>query len=335
VLVHKLPRVNFELIEELAAYLMEIVDNSQINKMTTRNVGIVFAPTLNIPAPLISFFLTDHTPIFGSPLDEASSPIMDDEFGSDPADAIRSPRKQMFSDLPTPSFAPGQMAQNDHDQPRHHGNPAGMRPPSQFPMASAGGQRDRSRENHTGFIPMQPTYGRNYDPPQAPLPSVSHLAQQGRQQKPTSYETVLDHSYDSHPAQSHHHQQAVQAGYETNLTRGYDPQQLAQAQTRQSYMPPQQSRQQMGYETVTTRGYDPQQIQQVQQYQSAGNGNQTTAQQAFASLNSALRPGSAERGVKSKRRESSMMVMNGGGAFPVMGGDPSRKPKGGLAGLHE
>jgi hypothetical protein len=75
VLVHKLPMANFELLRHMASFLIEIVDNSGLNKMTVRNVGIVFAPTLNIPAPLIAFFLTDYPDIFGSPIDEASSPI--------------------------------------------------------------------------------------------------------------------------------------------------------------------------------------------------------------------------------------------------------------------
>jgi RalA-binding protein 1 len=45
VLVHKLPQVNFELLRHMSSFLIEIVENSGINKMTVRNVGIVFAPT--------------------------------------------------------------------------------------------------------------------------------------------------------------------------------------------------------------------------------------------------------------------------------------------------
>ncbi|KAG9595246.1 RhoGAP-domain-containing protein, partial [Aureobasidium melanogenum] len=56
VLVNKLPRANRELLDILSTFLREIVDNEGTNKMSVRNVGIVFAPTLNIPAPLISLF---------------------------------------------------------------------------------------------------------------------------------------------------------------------------------------------------------------------------------------------------------------------------------------
>src|SRR5690349_21199508 len=104
VLVHMLPKANLELLRHLSSFLIEIVENSAVNKMTVRNVGIVFAPTLNIPAPLISFFLTDYPDIFGAPIDEASSPIHELRNNSSNLgdDAIRSPRRQMFSDLPTP-----------------------------------------------------------------------------------------------------------------------------------------------------------------------------------------------------------------------------------------
>lgn len=77
--------------------------------MNVRNVGIVFAPTLNIPAPLISFFLTDYEAIFGDPLpEEQASPVKDAMYqqqqqGGD-WDGIRSPRKQMFTELPTPAY---------------------------------------------------------------------------------------------------------------------------------------------------------------------------------------------------------------------------------------
>jgi hypothetical protein len=116
VLVHKLPIANFELLRHLSSFLIEVVDNAQSNKMTVRNVGIVFAPTLNIPAPLIAFFLTDFLDIFGSPLDEASSPIHEIRVNNNHLgdDAIRSPRRQMFSDLPTPAYNETNASIDDH-----------------------------------------------------------------------------------------------------------------------------------------------------------------------------------------------------------------------------
>lgn len=157
VLVHKLPRVNFELLRAMSSFLIEIIDNAAMNKMTVRNVGIVFAPTLNIPAPLISMFLTDFADIFGTPLDEANSPIREIQVSTPPLgdDAIRSPRHQMFSDIPTPAY------NETSFQP--------LGPPSSFPMGpSTPSLQPPSRQQQqpqpqyagydTGFIPVRPSY---------------------------------------------------------------------------------------------------------------------------------------------------------------------------------
>ena len=42
VLVHMLPKPNLALISALSQFLIQIVDNADVNKMTLRNVGIVF-----------------------------------------------------------------------------------------------------------------------------------------------------------------------------------------------------------------------------------------------------------------------------------------------------
>lgn len=157
VLVHKLPQANFELLRHLSSFLIEIVDNSGLNKMTVRNVGIVFAPTLNIPAPLISFFLTDFADIFGTALDEASSPIHEIRGSASHLgdDAIRSPRRQMFSDLPTPAFNQTSFQQHYDRQPQQYQPLAAPSyPPPQPPQSH---QAQNSGYN-SGFIPMRPSY---------------------------------------------------------------------------------------------------------------------------------------------------------------------------------
>lgn len=70
-LVHRLPRENRALLSAISKFLIEIVNNAEVNKMTVRNVGIVFAPTLNIPAPVFSMFLTDYERIFCVPPDDS------------------------------------------------------------------------------------------------------------------------------------------------------------------------------------------------------------------------------------------------------------------------
>ncbi|KAI9823219.1 MAG: hypothetical protein M1826_000232 [Phylliscum demangeonii] len=121
-LVHQLPRANHSLLRALSSFLITIVENSDVNKMTVRNVGIVFSPTLNIPAPVLSMFLTDFPVIFGldpeehhssssaAVVDEMASPLplplplpLPPHLAPAPTD-IRSPRRQMFQDLPTPAF---------------------------------------------------------------------------------------------------------------------------------------------------------------------------------------------------------------------------------------
>jgi RalA-binding protein 1 len=62
---------------------------------------------LNIPAPLIQLFLTDYPAIFAKEVPEDNqSPIKEMHATAPPpsSDSIRSPRHQMFSDLPTPAY---------------------------------------------------------------------------------------------------------------------------------------------------------------------------------------------------------------------------------------
>ncbi|KAK7180622.1 RhoGAP domain-containing protein [Paraphaeosphaeria sporulosa] len=171
VLVHKLPRVNFELLRHMSSFLIEIVDNAGVNKMTVRNVGIVFAPTLNIPAPLISFFLTDYQDIFGMAVDDASLQDQETRINGHLDDENRSPRQQKFSDAPTPAYHDSSIQpQVALNQQQWNG-----RPPSSFPMSNAPTypppqppQQHQHYAQHasydTGFVPGRPSYdSHNYE----------------------------------------------------------------------------------------------------------------------------------------------------------------------------
>ncbi|KAF2765988.1 RhoGAP-domain-containing protein [Teratosphaeria nubilosa] len=129
VLVNRLPTPNRALLHALSEFLLSIVNNADVNKMNVRNVGIVFAPTLNVPAPLISSFVEDQATIFGPPIDDAESPISATEITAPGPNDLRSPRKQMFSDLPTPAYNQ-----------------------TSFQVLNA------SHGSDTGMIPMQPSY---------------------------------------------------------------------------------------------------------------------------------------------------------------------------------
>jgi hypothetical protein len=63
-LVASLPEANYTLLRALTAHLIEIVDNADVNKMTARNVGIVFSPTLGIPAGVFALLMSDFDQIF-------------------------------------------------------------------------------------------------------------------------------------------------------------------------------------------------------------------------------------------------------------------------------
>ncbi|KAK5658848.1 hypothetical protein OQA88_1660 [Cercophora sp. LCS_1] len=78
-LVERLPQANAALLKYLIAFLIRIIDHSDVNKMTVRNVGIVFSPTLNIPAPVFAMFLQNYEPIFGISPNEYELPTTEPE----------------------------------------------------------------------------------------------------------------------------------------------------------------------------------------------------------------------------------------------------------------
>ncbi|KAF9078108.1 hypothetical protein BDP27DRAFT_1413038 [Rhodocollybia butyracea] len=76
-LIASLPIANYSLLRALTAHLILIVQNSSVNKMTMRNVGIVFSPTLGIPAGVFSLMLGEFNRVFNvdaAPLESAEDP---------------------------------------------------------------------------------------------------------------------------------------------------------------------------------------------------------------------------------------------------------------------
>ena len=145
--MHKLPKPNFTLLRALSSFLTSVVSNSEVNKMSIRNVGIVFSPTLNIPAPVFSMFLTDFDSIFGKkPGDTALPPL--EVTSNEPLtpEDIRSPRRQMFSDIPTPSYTQDTFSKNGFSAVHQQ-----MSAPEPAPHGS-------HINGDTGFVPLQPTY---------------------------------------------------------------------------------------------------------------------------------------------------------------------------------
>ena len=126
--------------------------------MNVRNVGIVFSPTLNIPAPVFSAFLTDFDSIFGAAPDKDATVTIEVRAPEPltPED-IRSPRRQLFSDIPTPSYNqdtfPTSNSSVNYEQVHWGSRKASQTVPSPTPS-----HLRPSYETNTGFTPLQPSY---------------------------------------------------------------------------------------------------------------------------------------------------------------------------------
>ncbi|WVO14798.1 hypothetical protein L204_102436 [Cryptococcus depauperatus] len=81
-LVSELPPPNYALLRSLSAHLILVVQNSHINKMTLRNIGIVFSPTLGIPAGIFSELISNFGPIFDDEGESLDTRASDSEAGS-------------------------------------------------------------------------------------------------------------------------------------------------------------------------------------------------------------------------------------------------------------
>ena len=81
-LVSDLPPPNYALLRSLTAHLILIVKHSHINKMTLRNIGIVFSPTLGIPAGIFSELVSHFGAIFDAeeeiPEEPVSEPVKEE-----------------------------------------------------------------------------------------------------------------------------------------------------------------------------------------------------------------------------------------------------------------
>jgi RalA-binding protein 1 len=74
-LISQLPLPNYSLLRALTAHLILIVQNASVNKMTMRNVGIVFSPTLGIPAGVFSLMLGEFNRVFNVDGDTAEADV--------------------------------------------------------------------------------------------------------------------------------------------------------------------------------------------------------------------------------------------------------------------
>ncbi|USW58057.1 Putative Rho GTPase activation protein [Septoria linicola] len=161
-LVNRLPRENRALLEALSAFMLLIVNNVLVNKMNVRNLGVVFSPTLNLPGPLISLFVEEQHSIFSMPaeLEAPNRPALSHAVQAPPPGDLRSPRRQMFQDLPTPAY-------------------------NQTHFATGNGPHT----DDTGMIPIQPTYAA-YPYQMAPQGDGGYGSLNDALRSPTVYSTT-------------------------------------------------------------------------------------------------------------------------------------------------
>ncbi|CAJ0747943.1 11976_t:CDS:10 [Entrophospora sp. SA101] len=90
-LVSTLPLSNYTLLRTLTGHLIRIVQNAAVNKMTARNIGIVFSPTLGIPASVFSLFMAEFDYIFFTDSDGIAAPRTMDVPSEAPDNSKNSP----------------------------------------------------------------------------------------------------------------------------------------------------------------------------------------------------------------------------------------------------
>lgn len=115
-LAQQLPLVNLSLLQYLSAFLIKIINKQDVNKMNVRNVGIVFSPTLNIPAPVLALFLQNFEAIFGIKPEDYEPPHLQSE--AEPASHYDDPHR--FEAPGRPSTSSGSASPHHlHRQDRH------------------------------------------------------------------------------------------------------------------------------------------------------------------------------------------------------------------------
>ncbi|GAN03278.1 hypothetical protein MAM1_0037c02730 [Mucor ambiguus] len=119
-LVSVLPLSNYTLLRALTAHLIRVVQHSDINKMTMRNVSIVFSPTLGIPATIFNLFMSEFEYIFWTTKDGDAAPRrIEDEVIEEPVAAAApapEPQTKIQIDAPRESVEQVEDVIVDHHQ---------------------------------------------------------------------------------------------------------------------------------------------------------------------------------------------------------------------------
>ncbi|CAG8450432.1 16606_t:CDS:2 [Acaulospora morrowiae] len=112
-LVSTLPLPNYTLLRTLARHLIQIVQKSDINKMTVRNIGIVFAPSLGIPAGVFTLLMAEFDYIFFTDSDGSAAPKTLEEAPKGPENQHSTSDLTLNSKNPTPDTESSQKIRDD------------------------------------------------------------------------------------------------------------------------------------------------------------------------------------------------------------------------------
>lgn len=163
----RLPPANSVLLQYLVSFLIKIINNSDVNKMTVRNVGIVFSPTLNIPAPIFATFLQNYEGIFGIAPEDYRLPAT--IFGVDGQPAPGGPSR--FEAPGRPSTSSGGSVPSPHLQPRTEALRDLARSTPTPPLSMANPSRSTPTPPGTNLRPA-------YEPAHLPKQAVQQQQQQ-------------------------------------------------------------------------------------------------------------------------------------------------------------
>jgi hypothetical protein len=150
-LVSLLPLSNYTLLRTLSAHLIRIVQNAGLNKMTLRNLGIVFSATLGIPALIFNLFISEFDYVFWTKQDQ-DQPILPPL--SSPLKTTHS-QKQQQQQQPHESAisAPRQPSMDDSSPKPTHGAIVGLPPPT-IPPLSLYRRSNRNSIHYADYAPQ-------------------------------------------------------------------------------------------------------------------------------------------------------------------------------------
>ncbi|KAI0404898.1 hypothetical protein F4802DRAFT_215920 [Xylaria palmicola] len=160
-LVQRLPLANETLLKYLIAFLIKIINNADRNKMTVRNVGIVFSPTLNIPAPVFALLLQNYQGIFGIEPEEYELPSPISEPDSHPP-VESQPRRPSTAGT---TESPHRQRLVDQVQQRSTPTPPGFRTAGTPPPRQAYDPQYLSQQGPNMQATVRPAYESGYSAP--------------------------------------------------------------------------------------------------------------------------------------------------------------------------